>query len=221
MPDPEDTADTAGTARGVAAPARVATPVAPGSDGGRTPLHTRTLRLDGYARPDGGVDVEARLTDVKHYDVDSGGRVLRAGDPMHDMHVTMSVDDDGTIIAFEARTLAGPHALCQVGAAGFGRLVGLSTGRGFLKAAAERVGGTQGCTHLREMLQQMATVAFQSQRESRVKRYADPDRRPPLIDTCAAWASSGEWVRVRFPQHYTGAAQPQPGAPQPDGGEPR
>ena len=94
MPDHEDTADTA---RGAAASASVATPVAPGSAGGRTPLHTRTLRLDGYARPDGGVDVEARLTDVKHYDVDSGGRVLRAGEPMHDMHVTISVDDDGTI----------------------------------------------------------------------------------------------------------------------------
>jgi hypothetical protein len=189
MPDPSDTPPT------------------------RTPLHTRTLRLDGYARPDGGIDVEARLADVKHYDLENAGRALRAGDPMHDMHVTMTVDDAGTITAFEARTLSGPHPLCQVGAANFARLVGLSVGRGFLKAAAERVGGTEGCTHLRELLQQMATVAFQSQRESRVTRYADPDRRPALIDTCAAWSSAGDWVRVRFPAHYTGAPAPDDGAP--------
>lgn len=189
------------------------TPETPETPPARTPLHTRTLRLDGYARGDGGIDVEARLTDVKHYDVENGGRSLRAGEPMHDMHVTMSVDDDGRITAFEARTLTGPHALCQVGAANFGRLVGLSIGSGFLKAAAARVGGTEGCTHLRELLQQMATVAFQSQRESRVKRYADPDRRPALIDTCAAWSSAGDWVRVRFPRHYTGAPAPDDGAP--------
>lgn len=176
----------------------------------RTPLHTRTIRVDGYGCADGQIEVEAFLTDVKHYDVPQhDGSTLRAGDPMHDMHVTMRVDDHGTITAFEARTRVGPHALCQVGAANFGRLVGLSIKRGFLKAAAERVGGTEGCTHLRELLQQMATVAFQSQRESRVKAYdQDPQRRPPLIDSCAAWAAAGDWVRVRFPQFHTGPGGP-------------
>ena len=39
----------------------------------RTPLHTRNIRLDGYMRPDGMLDVEARLTDVKHYDLPGWG----------------------------------------------------------------------------------------------------------------------------------------------------
>ena len=178
----------------------------PTTTAARTPLHTRTIRLDGFARPDGLLDVEARLTDVKHYDLPGwGGAPLPAGSPMHDMVVTMTVDVEGTIRAFEARTQAAPHASCPDGAANFSRLVGLSIRKGFLKAAAERIGGVEGCTHIREMLQQMATVAFQSMRETRVKSYgANPDRPPPLIDSCIAWAASGDWVRVRFPRFWTG-----------------
>jgi hypothetical protein len=172
----------------------------------RRPLHTRTIRIDGFGRPDGLYDVEARITDVKHYDLPGWSHgPLRAGDPMHDMAVTMTVDPEGTIRAFEARTFAAPHTVCPSAAPAFGALVGLSIRKGFLKAAAERVGGVQGCTHIRELLQQMATVAFQSMREARVKGYGeDPARRPPLIDSCKAWAASGEWVKVRFPRWWTG-----------------
>jgi hypothetical protein len=174
----------------------------------RTPLHTRTIRLDGYSRDDGLFDVEARLTDVKHYDLPGwSAGPLPAGQPMHDMVVTMTVDAEGTIRAFEARTESGPHPICRVGASHFDRLVGLSISRGFLKRAAELVGGVEGCTHIRELLQQMATVAFQSLREARVARYTtDPDRKPPLIDSCIAWAASGDWVKVRFPKFHTGPA---------------
>jgi hypothetical protein len=173
----------------------------------RRPLHTRTIRLDGFQRPDGLYDVEARLTDVKHYDLPAveGREALPAGEPMHDLVAAMTVDAQGTIRAFDAGAEASPHPSCAGGAANFSRLVGLTIGQGFLKQAAERVGGTEGCTHLRELLQQMATVAFQSMREARVAGYdASPQRRPPLIDSCRAWAASGEWVRVRFPAFHTG-----------------
>jgi hypothetical protein len=175
----------------------------------RTPLHTRTIRLDGFARADGLFDVEARLIDVKHYDLPDWSRgPLPAGEPMHDMVVTMTVDADGIIRGFEARAESSPHVVCQSGATNFGRLVGLSISKGFLKRAAERIGGIEGCTHIREMLQQMATVAFQSVREARIKkRSADPSAGSPLIDSCAAWSSAGEWVRLRFPAHYTGPAR--------------
>jgi hypothetical protein len=177
----------------------------------RRPLHTRTIRLDGFERPDGMFDVEARLTDVKHYDLPAADEraPLPAGVPMHDLLAAMTVDAQGTIHAFGARTEAGPHPSCAGGSANFSRLVGLSIGKGFLKQAGERVGGTEGCTHLRELLQQMATVAFQSMREARIARYAAaPQQRPPLIDSCFAWAASGDWVRVRFPAFHTGTADP-------------
>jgi len=93
----------------------------------RTPLHTRTIRLDGFSREDGLFDVEARLTDVKHYDLPGwSAGPLPAGQPMHDMVVTMTVDLEGTIRAFEARTEAGPHRLCRAGPSHFARLFDLS-----------------------------------------------------------------------------------------------
>jgi hypothetical protein len=185
----------------------------------RTPLHTRTIRLDGYGRPDGLYDIEARITDVKHYEVPGWGKgPLRPGDPMHDMQVTMTVDAEGTIRAFEARTLAAPHAVCPSATPAFGRLVGLRIHKGFLKAASERVGGVQGCTHIRELLQQMATVAFQTMRESRLKTLRqDPERRPPLIDSCVAWSAAGEWVKVRFPKWWTGGDRARDGTGDPTG----
>jgi mannose-6-phosphate isomerase-like protein (cupin superfamily) len=55
------------------------------------------------------------------------------------------------------------------------------------------------------MLQQMATVAFQSMREARQKSYgAKQVSKPVLMDSCIAWASDGEWVKVRFPAYYSG-----------------
>lgn len=172
----------------------------------RTPLHTRTIKIDGYSRDDGLFDVDARLTDIKHYRMTNWpGGAKDPGEPMHDMVVTMTVDTDGIIRDFKARADAHPHRVCQNGAQNFERLIGLSIGKGFLKAANERIGGVEGCTHIREMLQQMATIAFQSMREARQKTYTGPQaKRPVLLDSCIAWAASGDWVKVRFPGFYTG-----------------
>jgi hypothetical protein len=173
----------------------------------RTPLHTRTITLEGYSRSDGLFDVDARLTDVKHYRMTNWpGGVLEAGEPMHDMVVTMTVDAQGVIQDMQARAQSHPHAVCQQGAVNFSRLIGLSIRKGFTKAVAERLESRDSCTHIREMLQQMATVAFQSMREARQKSYGAREvAKPVLADSCIAWASDGEWVKVRFPAYYTGA----------------
>ena len=55
-----------------------------------------------------------------------------------------------------------PELVFQHRAGDFQRLVGLSIAKGFLKNAAQLLGGIEGCTHLRELLQQMGTVAFQT-----------------------------------------------------------
>lgn len=176
----------------------------------RTPLHTRTITLEGFARSDGLFDVDARLTDAKHYLMTNWpGGVLEAGDRMHDMVVTMTVDADGVIRDMQARALAHPHAVCQQGAGNFSRLIGLSIRKGFIKAVAERLEQRESCTHIREMLQQMATVAFQSMREARQKTYGAAEvAKPVLMDSCIAWASDGDWVKVRFPAYYSGPDKP-------------
>lgn len=136
----------------------------------------------------------------------------------------MTVDDRMTIQACEAVTDYAPYTVCPQAAPNFARLAGLQIGRGFLKLAAERVGGTVGCTHLRELLQQMATTAFQTIGPARARREmpaeeasnaAALDKRisnqfgapKSLVNTCLAYAEDGPVVRRRWPDLGRQAAE--------------
>ena len=160
-------------------------------------LHQRDIRLQGFERADGLFDVEAELKDTKTYGFGNQDRGwIEPGEPLHHMLARMTVDEQMTIVAFEASTERGPYTICPQAAPNFARLEGLQIGRGFLKAANARVGGTVGCTHLRELLQQMATVAFQTLYAKRAKRQQAPNAeatakgnaKPPLLGTCLAYA---------------------------------
>ncbi len=180
----------------------------------RSLLHQRAISIDGYQRADGLFDIEAELTDTKTYGFLADERgLIEPGVPLHHMRMRMTVDDKLSIVACEASTLASPYpSICPSAAPNFARLAGLDIRRGFLKAAAERIGGTEGCTHLRELLQQMATVAFQTlaavRRGSRPKD-ASPatEMGPSVLNTCLAWSSDSPVVGRRWPHLYTG---PQP-----------
>ena len=180
-------------------------------------LHLRDIELRGFRRADGLFDVEARLTDTKTYGFGNADRGwIDPGTPLHGMRARMTVDDTMLIVAFEALTEHGPYAICPAAALNFGRLAGLRIGPGFLRAAAERVGGVQGCTHLRELLQPMATVAFQTLAAVRRPRRAEQEvqaaalaaelaaAKPALLNTCLAYASDGPVVQRAWPHLYTG-----------------
>lgn len=190
----------------------------------REKMHTRRIEVEGFLRQDGLLDVDARLVDTKPYSFanDDTGEVP-AGRPLHEMLVRMTVDDRLVITACEAVTLHGPYAECGGGAANMGVLVGLALKAGFLKAANERLRGSLGCTHIREMLQQIATVAHQTmwpvRERTQARKLAEAQRLNPalvvrttpgaddgsirLLNTCFAYASSGAVVRQRWPQLYT------------------
>ncbi len=192
----------------------------------REPLHKRAIEINGYRRADGLYDIEAQLTDTKTYGFANYDRgYIEAGEPLHGMWMRLTVDEAMHIVGCEAASDYTPYDSCPVAAPNFSRLVGLQIKAGFLREANRVVGGTVGCTHLRELLQQMATVAFQTISPSRVKRemakegaVAGPgsdgvDARitekmggaPKLLNTCLAYAADGEVVRRRWPEHYTGS----------------
>ena len=119
-------------------------------------LHLRDIELRGYRRTDGLFDIEARLTDTKTYSFGNQDRgEITAGTPLHGMLARMTVDEEMVIQRFEAATEFGPYLACPAAAPNFAALAGLTIGRGFLRAANERVGGIKGCTHLRELLGQI------------------------------------------------------------------
>lgn len=168
-------------------------------------LHTRAITCTGYQRTDGQFDIDAEIVDTKTYAFDVEHRTVAVGDPLHHMRARFTVNEELEITAAEAVTEAGPFSICGGGAETFGRLAGLVIRPGFLKAANERLGGTNGCTHIRELLQQMATVAFQTLYPIRARREAQhPDKPPRLLNTCHAYAADGEVVAKRWPKFYTG-----------------
>jgi hypothetical protein len=176
----------------------------------RAPIHKRAIEINGYRRDDGLFDIEATLADTKSYvftTVERGG--IPVGDRLHGMAMRLTVDETLTIVACEAAMDDTPYRLCPEVAPNFSRLAGLRIGRGFTKAAAERVGGPEGCTHLRELLAQMATVAFQTVAPlRRASGSADVtksrDVTSLLIDSCYAYSAKGDLVRRRWPEFYQG-----------------
>jgi hypothetical protein len=107
-----------------------------------------------------------------------------------------------------------PYDICPGAAPNFARLAGLKIGPGFNRAVAERVGGTHGCTHLRELLGQMATVVFQTLypvRRAREKALLAkvaggeaPAEKPALLGTCIAYAPDSPVSLKRWPHLQAG-----------------
>ncbi|MBX9701561.1 MAG: DUF2889 domain-containing protein [Acetobacteraceae bacterium] len=176
-------------------------------------LHARDIALRGYRRADGQLDIEAHLTDVKTASPwnDSGRREKPAGEPIHDMWIRMTVDESLHITACVAVSDHTPYAICPGAAPNFARLAGLRIGPGFNRAVVERVGGTLGCTHLREVLGQMATVAYQTIYPLRARKEAGendrhmqpgapvPRRLPPMVGSCIAYAPDSPVTLERWP----------------------
>ena len=177
----------------------------------RETLHRRAIEMVGYRRADGLFDIEAHLVDTKTYAFTNQDRgTVEPGTPLHGMLARMTLDDDMLIVAFEADTEFGPYSICSQAAPNFARLAGLRVGRGFIRAANERIGGIHGCTHLRELLAQMGTVAFQTLYSVRRKRDTAPNaqstsEKPALLGTCLAYAPGSPIVQRTWPEWYSGA----------------
>lgn len=172
-------------------------------------MHTRRVECRGYLRDDGLWDIEGHLLDTKPYDLPNDDRPtgqIRAGDPLHEMWLRLTVNLDLEVLAVEAKTDFGPYGLCGDIVGNFQRLVGLRIASGWTQKTRRLLGGVEGCTHLVELLGPVATTAFQTIYPARAKRDAlSPSKgKPGLIDSCHAYRADGPVVKTRWPQHYTG-----------------
>jgi len=199
----------------------------------RERLHTRSIEINGYRRADGDYDIEAHLTDRKSAGQTNHDRgYIEAGEPLHDMWMCLTIDEQMTIRSVEAVSDKTPYVLCPTAAPNFARLAGLTIKAGFLREAGRVVGGTVGCTHLRELLQQMATVAFQTINPAKARREMKDagetvdsrgsdafDKRitekwgggNSMVNTCLAYDDKGPLVKRRWPHLYKGPDVPPTG----------
>jgi Protein of unknown function (DUF2889) len=173
----------------------------------RTPIHHRQIECRGYRRADGLWDIERHPTDVKFDPFTNAERgAVRPGEPIHDMWLRLTVDDDLTVIAAEAATAAGPFAVCAAITPAFATLEALRIGPGRRGAVHRRLGGIHGCTHLVELSGPLATTAYRTIYGWRTRHEPDleSDRPPRHLDSCHALARDGEVVRRDDPRGFTG-----------------
>jgi hypothetical protein len=176
----------------------------------RRHAHTRTIKCDGYQRDDGLWDIEARIVDTKPFRYRESFRGLREpSEPVHDMALRLTIDNDMVVRDIEVAMLSVPYALCASVVPAFKGLIGRKIGAGWRRAVQDCVGGVKGCTHVRELLLPVATVAFQTlggwPEEGQPAPTPDPDcqtERPHFVDGCKAWATDGEVVAMLYPQFH-------------------
>ena len=172
--------------------------------------HTRTITFRGYDREDDLWDIEAELADVKPYTFQVPNEApLVANKPIHHLSVRLTIDDQMLIHAVATSMDSIPHPECGQVPPNMQTLVGCRMGRGWRKTIDEKIGGTLGCTHLREMLFNMATAAFQTlpsgqwhRRELRGQAQPQITEQPFHLGHCMTWALDSPTVARAYPMFY-------------------
>lgn len=167
-------------------------------DQDRVPLHTRQIELRGFRRKDGLYDIEGHLHDTRSYDRASHGVSVKAGDPIHDMVLRITLGADFVIREVRAQSRVTPyHGYCDAITPSYRQLEGMKIAQGFMREVRRLFGGTQGCTHLTELIGMVATVAFQTMSDE-INSHAE--RRPFHLDGCHALRTDGALVMQFHPK---------------------
>ena len=180
----------------------------------RKTSHIRRVTYQGYEREDGLWDMEAELHDSKAHDMPSFRHqgVRLAGDPIHHMWLRVTIDRQLVVHAIEAAMDAHPLQDCPQARPALQGMVGAGMARAWRQAIAQHMGGVASCTHLRELLFNMATAAFQTLPAA--FGGGDPDTPPRHLGQCTGWDFEGNGVKEYFPQFYgRGEANTQPSTP--------
>lgn len=173
----------------------------------RRPMHTRRIEMTAYAREDGLWDFEAWLRDAKPFDyVDPGRGVLKAGEPVHDIGVRLTVDEARVVRDVVVHMGSMPFGTCHEVRDSLRPLIGETVGRGW-RTALKRIARRSTCTHAYELLVPLATVVHQGMSlgrdpEGRVAVTPDPRLQTPpfFVNDCHSWRDDGPAVAHFYPQ---------------------
>lgn len=180
----------------------------PSTNTGRRRLHTRTITIDGYEREDGLFEIEGHLTDIKHFDINATHFSRKAGDPVHDMKIRLTLDGEMKIVDAIAVTDGMPYENeCNKITPDYReKLQGQKIAAGFRVFLAGLFGKLKGCAHMTELLGSMAPAAIQSMYGHGRAKIPDPNKKPFQLDGCHALDTRGPVVAKFYPRWF------QPGA---------
>ena len=164
----------------------------------------------GFDREDGLWDIEAQLTDVKTYGFEvSNERPFPANEPIHNLKIRVTLDNKMVIQDIATSMDDIPHPECVGAPHGMHKLIGCTMGPGWRKVINQHVGGTEGCTHLREMLFNMATAAYQTlpagqwqRRELAGQPHPEMTQAPYFLGQCHSWAYDSPTVQRAYPMFF-------------------
>ena len=184
----------------------------------RTPVHTRAVTYRGFARGDGLWDIEGRMVDTKDYDmVQHEGDTLQAGSPAHDMFIRVTLDDAFKLVDIQTGMAATPFGECLDAAQPMRCLIGATLGQGWRKKIDAALGGERGCTHLRELLFNLATAAFQTitpyrhhLMQQRGEEATGQEAAPHFIGRCMSWGHGSPVVLRHYPKFFSARPAAQP-----------
>ena len=169
----------------------------------RTLKHVRRVNYQGFERDDGLWDIEGELHDSKAYDATSFRDPTKqrlAGEAIHHMWLRVTVNRQLVVHAIDVAMDSHPLKGCTEAQAALQRMVGCSMARGWRQAIQKNLGDVASCTHLRELLFNLATAAFQSV----PKVFAAPNENEPPrhLGQCTGWDFNGDGVKEYYPQFY-------------------
>ncbi len=175
----------------------------------RTPQHTRAVTYHGYQRDDGLWDIEGVLRDTKAqvFEIPGDG-VWQPGEPIHGLAIRVTIDATLTVRDIAVSMDDVPHAECPQAQAPMHRMIGSTMGPGWRRAIETHLGGIQGCAHLRELLFNMATAAYQTLPEEASS--TDPAQPPHHLGRCLAWDFAGPVVARHHPLFFRPPATKPP-----------
>ncbi len=176
----------------------------PNSAVNRRLLHTRTIKIDGYERADGLFELEGHLTDVKNFDINAAHFSRKAGDPVHDMKIRLTLDGEMNIVDAFAVTDGMPYEdECNKITPDYReKLKGQKIAAGFRVFLAGLFGKLKGCAHMTELLGSMAPAAIQSMYGNGGAKVFDPEKKPFQLDGCHALDTRGPVVAKFYPRWY-------------------
>jgi len=171
----------------------------------RTLHHNREVKCFGFRRDDGLWEIEAHLLDTKPYwfpNHEKNG--VDPGEPIHRMSLRLTIDLDFLIHQVDVAMDDTPYGICREVETNIKKIKGIIISGGWLREVRERMPRNAGCTHLYELLNPIATTAYQSMHLALEERADNLPQRgpPPILDQCLTLARTSEVVKVKWPAFH-------------------
>lgn len=166
----------------------------------RRPMHTRQVQYRGYQREDGLWDIEGEMKDTKAEDFHIPGEGHWApGEAIHHMLIRVTVDTSFVVRDLQVAMDSVPHGECPPAQAAMHTMIGCSMAGGWRQSIERNLGGIQGCAHLRELLFNLATAAYQTLPSAFEPQAGQP---PMHLGRCTAWDFNGPLVQRQHPVFF-------------------